>query len=301
MSLPDSMHVLQRGWLSSNNILFTGDGHSALVDSGYASHAPQTLELVAHLLRGRPLDLLVNTHTHSDHCGGNAVLQQAYGCRTLIPEGEARAVREWDEEALSYVATGQHCPRFGFDGTIAAGDSLMLGEFEWQVMGAPGHDPHSVILYCPAERLLISADALWENGFGVIFPELEGESGFAEARATLEQIAGLDVRLVIPGHGAPFDDVAGALERAFRRLDYLEADPARNAQNGIKVLVKFRLLERRRITLAELRQWMREIPLLVESNRRHLQADPDALADWTAAQLVKAGAAVIEDGMLVDR
>ena len=301
MSLPDSMHVLQRGWLSSNNILFTGDGHSALVDSGYASHAPQTLELVAHLLRGRPLDLLVNTHTHSDHCGGNAVLQQAYGCRTLIPEGEARAVREWDEEALSYVATGQHCPRFGFDGTIAAGDRLMLGELAWQVLGAPGHDPHSVILYCPAERLLISADALWENGFGVIFPELEGESGFAEARATLAQIAALDVRLVIPGHGAPFADVAGALERAYRRLDYLEADPARNAQNGIKVLVKFRLLERRRITLAELRQWMREVPLLVSSNRNHLRMDPDALADWTAAQLVKAGAAVVEDGMLVDR
>ena len=301
MSLPDSMHVLQRGWLSSNNILFTGDGHSALVDSGYASHAPQTLELVAHLLRGRPLDLLVNTHTHSDHCGGNAMLQQAYGCRTLIPEGEARAVRQWDEAALSYVATGQHCPRFGFDGTIAAGDRLTLGELAWQVLGAPGHDPHSVILYCPAERLLISADALWENGFGVIFPELEGESGFAEARATLAQIAALDVRLVIPGHGAPFADVAGALERAYRRLDYLEADPARNAQNGIKVLVKFRLLERRRITLAELRQWMREVPLLVRSNRNHLRMDPDALADWTAAQLVKAGAAVVEDGMLVDR
>jgi glyoxylase-like metal-dependent hydrolase (beta-lactamase superfamily II) len=301
MSLPDSMHVLQRGWLSSNNILFTGGEHSALVDSGYESHAPQTLELVAHLLHGRPLDLLVNTHTHSDHCGGNAALQQAYGCRTLIPEAEARAVRDWDEEALSYAATGQHCPRFGFDGTIAAGDSLMLGELAWQVLGAPGHDPHSVILYCPAERLLISADALWENGFGVIFPELEGESGFAEARATLAQIAALDVRLVIPGHGAPFADIAGALERAFRRLDYLAADPARNAQNGIKVLVKFRLLERRRITLAELRQWMREVPLLVSSNRNHLQMDPDALADWTAAQLVKAGAAVIEDDMLVDR
>lgn len=301
MKLPESMHVLQRGWLSSNNILFIGDGQNALVDSGYATHAPQTLELVAHLLRGQKLDLLVNTHTHSDHCGGNAALQQAYGCRTLIPEAEARAVRDWDDAALSYVATGQQCPRFDFDGTIAAGDSLMLGEFEWQVLGAPGHDPHSVILYCPAERLLISADALWENGFGVIFPELEGESGFAEARATLEQIAALDVRLVIPGHGAPFDDVAGALERAFRRLDYLEADPARNAQNGIKVLVKFRLLERRRITMEELRQWMRDVPLLVESNRHHLQMDPDMLADWTAAQLVRAGAAVLEDGLLVDR
>ena len=301
MSLPDSMHVLQRGWLSSNNILFTGRERSALVDSGYATHAPQTLDLVAHLLRGRRLDLLVNTHLHSDHCGGNAALQAAYGCHTLIPQAEARAVRDWDQDALSYAATGQHCPRFGFDGTIAAGDRLVLGELEWQVLGAPGHDPHSVILHCPAERLLISADALWENGFGVIFPELEGESGFAEARATLELIAGLDLRLVIPGHGAPFADAAGALERALRRLDYLAADPARNAQNGIKVLVKFRLLERRRVALAELRQWMRDVPLLVKSNRQHLQMDPDALADWTAAQLVKAGAAVIEDGMLVDR
>ena len=301
MSLPESMHVLQRGWLSSNNILFLGREQTALVDSGYATHAPQTVELVAHLLRGRRLDLLVNTHIHSDHCGGNAALQQAHGCRTLIPAGVARAVRDWDDDALSYVATGQQCPRFGFDASITAGDTLMLGDMAWQVLGAPGHDPDSVILHCPAERILISADALWENGFGVIFPELEGESGFTEARATLEQIAKLDLRLVVPGHGAPFTDVAGALDRAFRRLDYLAAEPARNAQNGIKVLVKFRLLERKRIALSELRRWMREVPLLAISNRTHLQMDDDALANWTAAQLVKAGAAVIEDGMLVDR
>jgi glyoxylase-like metal-dependent hydrolase (beta-lactamase superfamily II) len=301
MSLPATMHLLQRGWLSSNNIVFLGREQTALVDSGYATHAPQTLALVAHLLQGRPLDLLVNTHTHSDHCGGNAALQQAYGCRTLIPAGEAPAVRDWDEDALSFLATGQQCPRFGFDATIAPGDTLMLGDLEWQVLGAPGHDPHSVILYCPAERLLISADALWENGFGVIFPELKGEPGFSETRATLEQIARLDVRLVLPGHGAPFTDVAGALQRSFKRLDYLAADPARNARNGIKVLVKFRLLERKRVALSELRSWMREVPLLLVSNRVHLQMDEDELANWTAAQLVKAGAAAIEDGMLVDR
>jgi glyoxylase-like metal-dependent hydrolase (beta-lactamase superfamily II) len=300
MSLPDSMHVLQRGWLSSNNILFIGREQTALVDSGYATHAPQTLQLVSHLLGGRPLDLLLNTHTHSDHVGGNAALQDAYGCRTIIPAAEAPAVRDWDEEALSYRATGQQCPRFRFDATMAAGDVLLLGDREWQVLGAPGHDPHSVILYCPQERILISADALWENGFGVIFPELEGESGFDETRATLEQIAALDARLVIPGHGAPFSDVAGALQRAFKRLDYLAADPARNAQNGIKVLVKFRLLERQRVPLTELRQWMHEVPLLVTSNRMHLRMEEAALADWTASQLVRAGVARIEDKVLVD-
>jgi glyoxylase-like metal-dependent hydrolase (beta-lactamase superfamily II) len=300
MSLPDSMHVLQRGWLSSNNILFIGREQTALVDSGYATHAPQTLQLVAHLLRGRPLDLLLNTHTHSDHVGGNAALQEAHGCRTIIPAAEAPAVRDWDEDALSYRATGQQCPRFRFDATMAAGDVLILGDMAWQVLGAPGHDPHSLILYCPAQRVLISADALWENGFGVIFPELEGEPGFDATRATLERIAALDVRLVIPGHGAPFSDVAGALQRAFKRLDYLAADPARNAQNGIKVLVKFRLLEKKRIPLAELRQWMHEVPLLATSNRMHLRVDEEALADWTASQLVRAGVARIEQGMLVD-
>ena len=34
-----------------------------------------------------------------------------------------------------------------------------------------GHDPHSVILFEPQDRILISADALWEAGFGVIFPD----------------------------------------------------------------------------------------------------------------------------------
>ena len=300
MSLPDSMHVLQRGWLSSNNILFIGREQTALVDSGYAAHAQQTLQLVSHLLGGRPLDLLLNTHTHSDHVGGNAALQQAYGCSTIIPAAEAPAVRDWNEDVLSYRATGQQCPRFRFDATMAAGDTLLLGDMAWQVLGAPGHDPHSLILYCPQERILISADALWENGFGVIFPELEGEPGFDDTRATLERIAALDVRLVVPGHGAPFSDVAGALQRAFKRLDYLAADPARNAQNGIKVLVKFRLLEKKRIPLAELRQWMHDVPLLATSNRTHLHMREEALAEWAASQLVRAGVARIEDGVLVD-
>ena len=222
-TLPASMHVFERGWLSSNNILFLGD-ETALVDSGYVTHAPQTLALVQHALQGRRLDRLFNTHLHSDHCGGNAILQREYGCRTAIPVAEADAVRAWDEDALSYAATGQRCERFTFDDTLAPGDVLTLGDMAWQVLAAPGHDPHSLILYCPEERILISADALWENGFGVIFPELDGESGFAETRATLELIASLDVRLVIPGHGAPFVDIDKALRTAFSRIDYFIAD-----------------------------------------------------------------------------
>jgi glyoxylase-like metal-dependent hydrolase (beta-lactamase superfamily II) len=219
----------------------------------------------------RSLDLIVNTHLHSDHCGGNALLQANFACDTLIPQTEADAVRDWDEDTLTFRATGQTCERFGFTGTIAPGATLRLGGLNWSVLGAPGHDPHSLMLYCPEERVLISADALWENGFGVIFPELEGESGFAEQRAVLDLIATLDVRAVIPGHGAPFTDVAKALDIASSRIDYLRADPVRNAKNALKVLIVFKLMELRSMRIGEL--------LLLVDNARAMRAAANLLSD----------------------
>jgi len=259
--LPACMQVFERGWLSANNILFTGED-TALVDSGYVTHAPQTLALLRHALGERPLERLLNTHLHSDHCGGNAALQAAYGCHTAIPAAEAGKVAAWDEDALSYRATGQECPRFGFDALLAPGDDLLLGGLTWQVLGAPGHDPHALLLFCAQEGVLIAGDALWENGFGVIFPELAGEPGFEETRATLDLIATLDARVVVPGHGRVFDDVPGALARAYSRLDYLSSDPRRNAENAVKVLLKFLLLERKRLALAELPLLLASIPVV---------------------------------------
>ena len=294
------MRVFERGWLSSNNILFTGPGPTALIDSGYLMHADQTLALVEHALDGRKLERLINTHLHSDHCGGNAALQARYACHTAIPVAEADKVRAWDEEALSYKATGQQCQRFGFDATLAPGDTLELGGLVWQALGAPGHDPHALLFYCASEGLLISADALWQNGFGVIFPELEGESGFAEARATLELIDTLDARLVIPGHGAPFTDVKAALGRAFSRVDFLAADPKRNAENAIKVLLKFLLLERQQIALHALPALVEQNPVIESARRRYLDLSPAELAAWAVRSLVRAGAAREVDGMLLN-
>lgn len=301
-ALPSTLRVLERGWLSANNILFADGDDTAIVDTGYCTHAAQTVALVAAALEGRPLRRLVNTHLHSDHCGGNAALQARWQPHTIIPAAEADKVRAWDTEALSFAATGQQCPRFTFDAPLADGDTLRLGGIEWQAIAAPGHDPHMVMLYAPDERLLVSGDALWENGFGVIFPELEGESGFAEQRAVLGRIAGLDVRIVIPGHGAPFTDVPGALERAGSRLAYLAADPLRNATHATRVLLKFKLLELQRVDRAALLAWMAATPLMRAMQARFMPERPiaDIFAE-TLRALEKAGAAAVEDGMVVNR
>ena len=300
MKLHPSIQVFERGWLSANNVLLLGRHEAALIDSGYVAHAQQTLELVRHALQGRRLERLYSTHLHSDHCGGNALLQAHFGCDTYVPAAEEDKVRRWDEDALSFKPTGQQCERFTIDGVLTPGETLVLGDLEWQVLGAPGHHAHSLIFYCPSEQVLVSADALWQNGFGVIFPELEGEAGFAEAAATLDVIAGLDVKVVIPGHGAVFEDIGPALTRARRRLDFLAADPKRNAEYAVKVLLKFLLLERQGIPVNAVAPLMASIPLVATINRRYFQLSDADLAAWVVKQLVRACSAHIDNGILLN-
>jgi glyoxylase-like metal-dependent hydrolase (beta-lactamase superfamily II) len=259
--LPSGLQVLERGWLSANSIVFTGGEQTVMIDSGYASHAAQTTLLVQAALAGRALDFLLNTHLHSDHCGGNSALQAQYpALQTAIPPGHAQQVAQWDAVALSYVPTGQLCPRFKFDETLQPGTTLRLGAADWQIHAAPGHDPHSVIFFEPASRTLISADALWENGFGVVFPELDGANAFDEVAATLDLIEKLAPAVVIPGHGRVFAYRPDIMLKARQRLDSFVSDPLRHARHAVKVLLKFKLLEVQRQPLAEFTQWASATP-----------------------------------------
>ena len=175
----------------------------------------------------------------------------------------------------------------------------MLGRYIWQVLAAPGHDPHSVMLYQSEHRILISADALWEEGFGVIFPELWGEPGFEEVAQTLDLIESLPVSLVIPGHGKPFADITQSLTTARSRLDYLASDTDRNARHGAKVLLKYRLLEWRKQHIDLVNQWIARTPALI-SAAKILNMEMSDFVSWLPKSLVKSGAAKIEGDFLVD-
>ena len=299
-ALPPDITVLERGWLSANSIVFSGRHGTAVVDTGYCSHADQTVELVQGALGGRALDRILNTHLHSDHCGGNAALQQAWpGAETAIPPGQAAQVRSWDAYALSYTPTGQECPPFRFDTLLQPGTTTLLGDRAWQVHAAPGHDPHSVVLFEPQGRVLISADALWENGFGVVFPELEGEDAFAQVAATLDVIEQLSPLVVIPGHGPVFVDASRAIDGARRRLDGFVRNPGKHALYAAKVLLKYKLLEWQQIGIPDLTAWAQATPYFGMLRARHFAAQTEA--EWLqslADELVRSGAAVRQGEVL---
>jgi len=212
----------------------------------------------------------------------------------------AQAVTHWDEAALLLSTAAQAGERFEVDATLAPGDRFLAGELEWQSIAAPGHDMDALAYYNAERRILMSGDALWRDGFGILFADVLGTGdGLGEARRTLEGIGRLAVDIVIPGHGAPFTEFDDALERAFARLRAFEADGARMARNAIRACITFRLLDVRSMALDELPQHLAETPLYREANQRFLGLDPDALAGWLVKELVRAGVARREHGALV--
>ena len=300
--LPPGIEVFERGWLSANNIFHFGADDVSLVDSGYCAHQNLTVDLVRNALHKHGLsnlNKLVNTHLHSDHCGGNAALAKEFNCQVYIPAAEEIAVKNWDSTLLSYDNLGQECPQFVHHKVLIPGEDILLGQYIWKILAAPGHDPHSIMLYQADHRILISADALWEEGFGVIFPELWGEAGFKEVAQTLDLIETFPVNLVIPGHGAPFTDVAKSLATARSRLDYLASDSDRNARHGAKVLLKYRLLEWRSRDISQVNDWIANTPALI-SAAKLLNMDIDEFIQWLPKALVKSGAAKLEGETLID-
>ncbi len=300
MELPESIRVVVRGWLNCNQVVLRARGDNVLVDSGYCTHREQTLERLAgpEGLDGEPLERLINTHCHSDHMGGNAAIAAAHGCRVTIPAGEVKHVVPWTPQSVWMAQFDQKADPFHHDDTLRAGDRFEGGGFDWEVHAAPGHDMDALMFFEPSNRILISGDALWENGMGFVWPE-EGANPYIDAaHDALSRIEGLDPRVVVPGHGEPFSDAKGSVANVRSRLAAFAQDPVKNARHVVKVMFVFALLDRQAMTLAEVPEYLARIPCYRQLSERFLGLGASALAQWLLPDLVRAGAVRIDAGVV---
>jgi len=268
IDLPKNIHVIERGWLSANQIYIHDHASIDVIDSGFCFHSEQTIQLMQSFLDQhsslKPRNLF-NTHLHSDHCGGNRALQDEFQMKCLVPESEFTSVNNWSIAKQSFDDLGQPCPKFTAVDSLKIGATVQIGSIDFEIHGTPGHHPHSILFFAPSLGLLISADALWEKGFGALFSEVSHQTGFKEQRATLQLIKSLPVKLVVPGHGSPFTDIQSALDDAYSRLDYLESSPPRNTHHVAQVLFQFMVMFTETLTLEDGLNWCHKTPLFILS------------------------------------
>lgn len=221
------------------HVVTLDEGGVMLVDCGGAGHPTATQALEAALGRAgwevSDVRVLVGTHTHSDHVGIADWIVRRSGAAFWMHPGTAhfydamrrpqeiraaRARRARDEgvpdallDAFADVreeTEGMLAPREA-DHALVDGVRLKSTLGEWEVIETPGHAPSHVGLVQREHGLLIAGDLL-SYAFAPYYDYGYSSDPIADYLASLDAVEALGpLRLAMPGHGRPLDDVAGAL------------------------------------------------------------------------------------------
>ncbi|HQE92936.1 MAG TPA: MBL fold metallo-hydrolase [Anaerolineae bacterium] len=217
--LTSHLWVTQSALFATNSGVFLADDEACLVDPGIA---PETSTDIARFVteQGATPRAIVLTHAHWDHVMGPEhfpgvpVIAHADYRRIRREHGEdlQRQVAAW--EAQAHVCRTRPFvlpqPTYAFDTAL----TLTLGNARLRLVHAPGHAPDQCIAYHVEEALLWAADMLSD----VEIPFVHSLTAYEQ---TLAHLATLDLRVLVPGHGAPTTDADEIRRRLMADRAYL--------------------------------------------------------------------------------
>ena len=241
MKLVDNIHAyLWRG--RGNNChtyLFTdvlrGKRPHVLIDPGHVLNEMRekcfemlTSSMLRDDIAPEGIGLIVNTHSHPDHCEANRALaqmnsggdrDQALIAIDKCEDEYRRTIAEQMSRMLGLTV------QFEPDFYLQEGE-LNLGrgdeKLNLQIIHAPGHSPGSICIYSPENKVLITGDVVFNGSVGRT--DLPGGDS-RTLKQSIEKLSELDVEYLLPGHSTNYGDVIRGKNNvvqnfAFIRMNY---------------------------------------------------------------------------------
>lgn len=181
---------------NSNTFLVAGDipilvdpGH-VVNEMGESCYQRLVDSLAADGFKPEDIGLVINTHTHPDHCEANRMFQQNASARIAFH-------KEAEREMAAFFRGGT--PGFSADLYLQEGE-LKVGRGQQavlEVFHTPGHSPGSICLYLPEIKALITGDLVFALSIGRT--DIPG-GDFAALEKSVRRMAELDVEHLLPGH-----------------------------------------------------------------------------------------------------
>ena len=156
--------------------------------------------------------IVLNSHTHDDHVGGNWQFDTIYGMDTDFTRTSAQGSRE---DAQAEITPDQICGTLpkGFDSkaystrpwkitaTLHDGDHIDLGGRTLEVIATPGHTPDSISLIDRTNGLLFTGDTYYPAPIWLFRPETDLDA-YAKSIRRLAALAPR-VKMVLGAHNIP--------------------------------------------------------------------------------------------------
>ena len=223
--------------------LIVGDKRAVLFDTGMGIG---DVKKVVMQLTSLPI-VVLNSHTHNDHVGGNWQFDDVYGMDTDFTRHNALGS---SKDAQAEIAPGEICGSLpeGFNAAAYAtrpwkiaksihdGEQLDLGGRSLQVIATPGHTPDAVCLFDKANGLLFTGDTYYPGAIWLYRPETDLDA----YAASVHRLAALapQVRHVLGAHNLPLapPSILPKLAAAFDRVRAGKVTPVPEGEG--KVLYK---------------------------------------------------------------
>ncbi len=181
-----------------------------LIDTGCAHTARQ----LTSTLKGWRVDQVVNTHSHEDHIGANAQVQEMFRCPILAHPDALPILQNPRLQPLQpYRRLFWGWPRPSKGEPI--GDSVETEHYRFKVIRTPGHSPDHICLLEPDQGWLFSGDA-YIGGQDRALREGYDICGIIDS---LKKLAEFPVQTIFSGSGSVRTN---GVEQLWEKITYLE-------------------------------------------------------------------------------
>lgn len=151
------------------------------------------------------LALIVNTHNHYDHIGGN----KCFNLDVAMHREDAKAIQEKNSEATAASIFGRSIEGMKVDRILEEGDKI----HDFEVLHTPGHTKGGICLY--NGEILISGDTVFaDGGYG----RMDIGGNLEDMKESLKRLKNLNVKYLLPGHGPWVKDGSRHIKTSYNML-----------------------------------------------------------------------------------
>jgi glyoxylase-like metal-dependent hydrolase (beta-lactamase superfamily II) len=246
-----------------NSYLVRGEAGYLLVDTGWGTDQAwdSFLSQLAEIkIEVRDISSILITHAHPDHLGLSGRLQKLSKAKVAmhrlesatiaprydmthfipgiekwfringVPENE---ITTFSNSFLGFMVVSDPAE---INVMLNGGEMISVGLFSFKVLWTPGHTPGHICLYEPNKKLLISGDHIMmpaASGSINLYPDYDADV-LDQYLNSLHDLGKLDIDLVLPGHGDPFNGIQEWVEERVRYHQRKNSAIMENLATGAK-------------------------------------------------------------------